>query len=89
MCNSVTYPILRRMLRASPVALHLHPHPCFIICDADADAGTTPNHPGIREPWKNCFAGDAELPAFRQVMQRACYQLKTKKIVDKGVGFDK
>ena len=77
--------LMKLLIRASPVALHLHP--CFIIRDVDANAGAKPNHPGIRESWMNCFAGDAELPAFCQVMQGACYQLKTKTLLIKRLGL--
>ena len=70
------------------MALHLHLHLHFFIRDADADAGSKPNHPGIRDMWINCFAGGAEVPAFRQVMQGAYYQLKDKKtLLIKGLGL--
>ena len=65
-------------LRASPVTRHLHLHLHFYIHDAGVDAGYWPNHPGITQIWMDCFAIGAELPAFCQVMQGACYQLKDK-----------
>ena len=58
--------------------MHLHLH--FFIRDANADPRMWPSHPGITQWWMNCIAGGAELPAFRHVMQGACYQLKEKKI---------
>ena len=67
-------------LRASPLTRHLHLHLCFYICDVDADAGPWPSHPGITHIWMNFFAGGVELPAFRQVIQGACYQLKDQKL---------
>jgi hypothetical protein len=62
------------------MALHLHLHLRFFIHDADVDAGSKPNHPSIWQMWMNYFTGGAELPAFRQVMQGACYHLKGKKL---------
>jgi hypothetical protein len=65
--------------RARPLTLHPHLHLHFYIRDADADARSKPSHPGIWQMWMNYFTGGAELPAFCQVMQGACYQLKDKK----------
>jgi hypothetical protein len=55
--------------------MHLH----FYIHDADANAneGKCPTQPGITLKWIKEFPRGAELHAFPQFMQGACYQLKT------------
>jgi hypothetical protein len=65
------------LIRARPLTLHPHPHLHFYIRDVDADAGKCPTQPGITQMWMKKFPGGAELPAFPQFMQGACYQLKT------------
>ena len=64
---------------ARPLTLHPHLHLHFYIRNADADAEKYPTQPGITEMWMKKFGGGAELLAFPQFMQGACYQLKTNK----------